>query len=93
MERDIKRAKGADELPIATMKETVIRESTIEHWEAEIAARDATIDRLTKEVRLSVANSELGSIQTVCGLLSLLAIRRLAFFERQSFAPQANLLH
>lgn len=51
MERDIKRAKGPDEQPIATLKESVLRETSIEQLEAELAEKNATIERLTKEVR------------------------------------------
>eukprot|EP00696_Hemimastix_kukwesjijk_P005277 gnl/Hemi2/16722_TR5605_c0_g1_i1.p1 gnl/Hemi2/16722_TR5605_c0_g1~~gnl/Hemi2/16722_TR5605_c0_g1_i1.p1 ORF type:complete len:699 (-),score=54.64 gnl/Hemi2/16722_TR5605_c0_g1_i1:197-2293(-) len=49
MERDVKRAKGPDELPVATQKEAVMSEPTIAELEAALQAKDATIERLTKE--------------------------------------------
>lgn len=51
MERDVKRAKGADELPLATRKESIINDSRMELLEEEIRAKDVIIARLTKEVR------------------------------------------
>lgn len=51
MDRDIKRAKGADELPIATEKERILDYSKIDQLEEELRARDAIIERLTREVR------------------------------------------
>lgn len=51
MERDIKRAKGADELPIATEKERILDYSKIDQLEEELRARDSIIERLTREVR------------------------------------------
>lgn len=51
MERDVKRAKGADELPLATRKESIIHDSRMELLEEDLRAKDAIIARLTKEVR------------------------------------------
>lgn len=48
MERDIKRAKGSDELPVATRKESVLATDQLEE---EIRNKDALIAKLTKEVR------------------------------------------
>lgn len=51
MDRDIKRAKGADELPISTRKESILSDSRFELLEEELRAKDAIIAKLTREVR------------------------------------------
>lgn len=51
MERDIKRAKGADEQPVATRKESILADPRFDQLEEEIRTKDALIAKLTKEVR------------------------------------------
>lgn len=65
MERDVKRAKGADELPLATRKESIISDSRMELLEEEIRAKDVIIARLTKEVRPQLRQKQIRQLVNI----------------------------
>ena len=93
MDRDIKRAKGADEQPIATKRDSILEHSRIEQLEEELRTRDALIETLTREVRFSfpftliypILHSFKGPRSTLCNSSAL--------FQNCRFSQYLRFLH
>lgn len=92
MERDIKRAKGADEQPVATRKESILADPRFDQLEEEIRSKDALIAKLTKDVRYNTHSRALAFIFRWCSFAGGSGKDRPSLEPRLRALPPSSLL-